>query len=177
MDEQQISARIAIARIARPRGNRGEVVAELYTDFPDRFDSLEEVWLEFPDGRVEQSVLEDAWDHGGRKVLKFSGIDSISAAETLAGAWVQVSDSGVVELPEGSFFDHQLIGCTVADPAGRVLGTVVDVLRYTGNHQLLVRGERGEFMVPAREPICQSISVGAKRIVVDLPEGLMDLNP
>ena len=177
MDEQPIPTRTAIARIARPRGNRGEVLAELHTDFPDRFDGLEEVWLEYPDGRTERISLEDAWDHGGRKVLKFRGVDSIADAEKLVGAWVQIPDTGVVQLPDGSYFDHDLVGCLVVDPAGGELGTVVEVLRYSGNHQLLVRGGHGDFMVPAREPICRSVSIGERRIVADLPEGLMDLNP
>ena len=81
---------IAIARIARTRGNRGEVLADLYTDYPDRFSELEEVWLEFSDGRKQCMVLEETWGHKGREVLKFEGIDTISSAETLIGCWVVI---------------------------------------------------------------------------------------
>ena len=90
MDSDVQPSYIAIARIARTRGNRGEVLADLYTDFPDRFDALEEVWLEFADGRLQHMSLEDTWEHKGRIVLKFLGVDSISSAEGCVGSWVVV---------------------------------------------------------------------------------------
>jgi 16S rRNA processing protein RimM len=72
---------ITIARIARTRGNRGEILADLYTDYPDRFEALEEVWLKFDDGRRQHMALEDSWEHKGRRVMKFAGVDSIGSAE------------------------------------------------------------------------------------------------
>jgi 16S rRNA processing protein RimM len=167
---------VTIARIVRPRGKRGEVVADSYTDFPERFSLLQEVWLDFAGRSRIRIALESVWEHKGRPVLKFAGIDSISAAETLVGAWVQVEAADSVPLPEGTYFDHELTGCTVVDLSGHELGTVFDVLRLSGNHQLVVRGAAGEFMIPATEAICREISIADKRIVVDLPAGLMDLN-
>ncbi len=167
---------IAIARIVRTRGNRGEVLADLHTDFPARFDSLEQVWLEWPDGSRECLRLEESWEHKGRRVLKFSGIDSISSAERLAGAWLKVEAASAATLPEGTYFDHDLIGCSVWSTAGEELGTVREVLRISGNHQLVVDGRHGEFMVPVASGFCTEISVAEKRILVDLPEGLIDLN-
>jgi len=167
---------IAIARIARPRGNRGEVLADSHTDFPARFDLLKDVWLSFPDGRRELFTLEECWEHKGRRVLKFAGVDSISAAEGLAGAWVEIPAGQAVVLPEGCYFDHDLTDCEVYDGQGKILGTVTQVLRIAGNNQLLVRGAEGEFFVPATEAICRDISIERKRIVVELPEGLIDLN-
>jgi 16S rRNA processing protein RimM len=121
-------------------------------------------------------VLEETWRHKGRQVLKFAGVDTISAAEELVGAWVGVPVEEAVPLPEGTYFDHDLAGCLVRDPQGRKLGTVVEVLRISGNNQLVVRGDCGEFLIPAAEPICKSVSISGKEIIVDLPEGLMDLN-
>jgi 16S rRNA processing protein RimM len=167
---------IAIARIARTRGNRGEVLADLWTDFPSRFDDLGQVWLEFTDGQRRCIALEECWSHKGRKVLKFAGIDSISAAQELVGAWVQVDSEDVVLLPEGMYFDHDLIGCSVRDTRGEMLGVVQEVLRIAGNSQLVVAGALGEFMIPAVEALCRSVSITKKEIIVDPPEGLVDLN-
>jgi 16S rRNA processing protein RimM len=109
-------------------------------------------------------------------VLKFAGVDSISEAEALVGAWVQVEEAMAVALPEGTYFDHELVGCTIYDASGANLGIVVDVYRIPGNHQLVVRGGRGEYLVPANSDVCREVSITERRIVADLPEGLMDLN-
>jgi 16S rRNA processing protein RimM len=167
---------IAIARIARTRGNRGEVLADSYTDFPDRFDDLEKVWLEFDDGRVEQMFLEDTWEHKGRRVFKFKGVDSISSAEVFAGSWVLVPADQAVQLPEGTYYDHDLVGCLVRDVHGKRLGNVTEILRIAGNTQLVVRDNDREFLIPAVESICVDISIEKKQILVDPPEGLVDLN-
>lgn len=167
---------IAIARIVRTRGNRGEVLAELHTDFPTRFSHLPRVWVAFQDGRRENLALESCWQYRGREVLKFGGIDTITAAEALVGAWVEVAADQAVTLPEGTYWDRDLVGCSVHSTGGEVLGTVTEVMRVAGNHQLVVQGEHGEFLVPAVGAICREISISRKEIVVDLPEGLMDLN-
>ncbi len=148
----------------------------MFTDFPARFAILREVWLELESGRRRRVALEDSWMHKGRQVLKFAGVDSISAAEELVGAWVEIASQEAVSLPEGTYFDHELVGCTVRSLGGEVLGSVAEVLRIAGNHQLIVTGARGEFMIPAVEAICRRVSVDAKEIVVDLPEGLIDVN-
>lgn len=169
-------SRIAVARIARTRGNKGEVLAELYTDYPARFDELEKVWLEMPSGIAVEAVLEDAWPHQGRMVLKLAGYDSISSAEALVGAWVEVDSSESIALPRGTYFDHELVGCRVCNLEGRTLGVVVEILRIRGNHQLVVEAGEGTFLVPASEGICRSISVERREIVIDPPDGLLDLN-
>ena len=167
---------IAIARIARPRGNRGEVLADLYTDNPARFNSLGAVWLEFADLSRERHILEHAWVHNGRQVLKFTGIDTISAAERFSGAWVEIESDQAVKLPDGTYFDHDLIGCTAYDGAGRNLGIVKDILHIAGNDQLIVEGEQGEYLVPANQTICKEVCIAEKRILLDPPPGLIDLN-
>ncbi len=166
---------IAIARIARTRGNRGEVLADLYTDFPDRFNELEEVWLEFADGHRLRIAIEDTWEHKGRIVLKFTGVNDISSAEAYVGCWVQVPSDKAMELPEGTYFDHDLIGCGVRDTGGNELGVVKEVLRIAGNNLLVVKGPDREYMIPAVDSICIRISIPEKRILIDPPEGLLDL--
>jgi 16S rRNA processing protein RimM len=167
---------IAIARIVRPRGNRGEVLADLHTVFPGRFEQLEEIWLEYPDQRRERRLLENSWQHHGRVVLKLSGTNSIAEAKALVGVWVEVEVDQAVSLPDGTYFDHDLIGCTIYSAHGEELGAVSDILHIPGNDQLVVQGKRQEVLIPARSDICTDVSVERKRITVDLPEGLIDLN-
>lgn len=176
MDPTAGPSHIAIARIVRTRGNRGEVLAELHTDFPARFSLLHRVWVAFPDGRRESLILENCWEHQGRQVLKFGGFDSITDAEALVGAWVEVEADQAVALPEGTYWDRDLVGCSVRSASGEPLGAVIEVMRIAGNHQLVVGGENGEFLVPLVAAICREISIPRREIVVDLPEGLMDLN-
>jgi 16S rRNA processing protein RimM len=166
---------IAIARIARTRGNRGEVLADLYTDFPDRFSALEEVWLEFADGRRECKSIEDTWEHKGRRVFKFAGINDIGSAEAYIGCWIQIPAERAMKLPEGTYFDHDLVGCSVEDTHGNRLGVVDEVLRIAGNNQLVIKGAGRECLIPAVDSICIRISIEEKLIVINPPEGLIDL--
>jgi 16S rRNA processing protein RimM len=167
---------IAIARIVRTRGNRGEVLAELHTDFPARFSLLDRVWVEFPDGRMQSLALERYWEHQGRPVLKLGGIESIADAEMLVGAWIEIDADQTVPLPKGTYWDRDLIGCSLRNAGGERLGVVVGIMRIAGNSQLIVQGDRGEFLVPVSAAICREISIARKEILVELPEGLMDLN-
>lgn len=168
---------VAIARIARTRGNRGELLADSHTDFPSRFDESGDVWLEFPDGRRDRFRLAGSWEHKGRMVLRFEGIETISEAEELVGAWVMIPGDQLMPLPEGAYYDHELVGCTVRDAGGKTMGVVADVLRFPGNSLLVVQGPGGEFLVPAAADICREVRPAEKVIIVDLPEGLIDLNP
>ncbi|MEJ2110197.1 MAG: ribosome maturation factor RimM [Acidobacteriota bacterium] len=176
MCPEESFSRITIARIVRTRGNRGEVVVESLTDFPDRFDELEEVLLEFENRDLGKIQLDFTWEHKGRRVLKFKGIDSIDSAQKLVDCLVQVPKDEAVELPEGTYFDHDLIGCTVEDSNEKTLGVVDSILRISGNNQLVVKNKNKEFLIPAVGSICKQISIEKQRIIVDPPEGLMDLN-
>ena len=132
---------IAIARIARTRGNRGEVLADLYTDFPDRFNQLREVWLVSERGPQRQRMaLEETWEHKGRIVLKFAGVDSISAAEPLSAAGLRFPPTRRCRFRKARYFDHDLIGCAVQDVSGNQVGMVSEVLHLAGNSQLVVKG-------------------------------------
>jgi 16S rRNA processing protein RimM len=166
---------ITIARIARTRGNRGEILADLYTDYPDRFDALDKVWLKFDDGRRQPMALEGSWEHRGRRVMKFAGVDSIGSAESFVGCWVEVPADQAIQLPDGTYYDHDLVGCVVRDVRGNRLGVVIGILHIEGNAQLVVADDEREHLIPAVQEICIRISIEEKQIVLDPPEGLMDL--
>ena len=167
---------VAIARISKPQGRIGEVVAELLTDFPERFDDLEKVVVAFPNGEQQTLSLTGSWPHKGRIVLKFEGFDSISDAEKLTGCRVLISPDDLVELPEDSFFDFELEGCEVVDSADRHIGIVREVVRTGGTELLAVVTETGdEKLIPFADSICTNVDVDGKKIVIDPPEGLLEL--
>ena len=167
---------VAVARVAKARGVRGEVAADIWTDFPERFERLEELIAVFPGGARKRLALEGHWLHGDRAVLKFRGFDSPEAAAVLAGCELAVPESEAVELEEGEFYDWQLEGCRAETVGGRELGTVREVLHTGGEAPVLViRDERErEHLVPLAESICVEIDTDAKLIRVDAPEGLLE---
>ncbi|HEX8150334.1 MAG TPA: ribosome maturation factor RimM [Pyrinomonadaceae bacterium] len=167
---------VTVARVAKARGVRGEVACDLLTDFPERFDGLEELIAVFPGGRRERLTLEGHWLHGDRVVLKLEGFDSPEAASALAGCELAVPESEAVELEEGEFYDWQLEGCRAETIEGVSLGTVREVLHTGGEAPVLVirDGDERENLVPLAESICVEIDVEAKLIRVDAPEGLLE---
>lgn len=167
---------VLVARVAKPRGVRGEVACHLLTDFPERFDGLEELIAVFPGGRRERLTLEGHWLHGDRVVLKLEGFDSPEASAALAGCELAVPESEAVELEEGEFYDWQLEGCRVETVEGQALGTVREVLHTGGEAPVLVIRDEDERenLVPLAESICVEIDVDARLIRVDAPEGLLE---
>ena len=169
---------VLVARVARPRGVKGEVACDLLTDFPERFERVDELIAVFSGGRRERVALEGHWLHGGRVILKLGGYDTPEAAAALAGCELAVPESEAVELEEGEFYDWQLEGCRVETVGGREVGAVREVLHTGGEAPVLViRDEAGrENLVPLAESICVGIDVAAKLIRVDAPEGLLELD-
>ncbi|MBV8858294.1 MAG: 16S rRNA processing protein RimM [Acidobacteria bacterium] len=168
---------VAVARVAKPRGVKGEVACDLLTDFPERFDGLEELIAVFPGGRRERLTLEGSWLHGDRVVLKLEGFDSPEASAALVGCELAVPESEAVELEEGEFYDWQLEGCRVETLEGKEVGTVREVLHTGGEAPvLIIRDEAArENLVPLAESICVEIDVDAKLIRVDPPDELLEL--
>ncbi len=166
---------VAVARVAKPRGVRGEVACDLLTDFPERFEGLEELIAVFPGGRRERLGLEGHWLHGDRVVLKLEGFDSPEASAALAGCELAVPESEAVTLGEDEFFDWQLEGCRVETVGGEQLGTVREVWHYGAAPILVVRDEeKREALIPLARSICTVIDTDAKLIRVDPPEGLVE---
>jgi 16S rRNA processing protein RimM len=166
---------ISVARVARPHGIRGEVIADLLTDFPDRFDELDRVRVESADGQAKELVLESWRLHHHRVILKFEGYDTMNGAEELRGARVVVDKAQLVTLPEDTYYDFDLIGCEVATSSGDRLGRVARVERYGASPVLTIEDGEREYMIPLVLDICVEIDVAHQRIVVDPPPGLLEL--
>lgn len=166
---------IAVARAVKTRGLRGEIVAELLTDFPERFEGLESLIAVGTDGQRRVLELEEHWFHQGRVVLKFAGYDSVEAAGALVGTEFTVLESERVELEEDEFYDWELEGCLVQTTEGEPLGSVREIMRTGGVEMLVVdNGEGRDYLIPMAEEICVEISVERKLIRVDVPEGLLE---
>ena len=167
---------VAVALLGKTRGNRGELTALALSGKPDRYEALESVFL-FGAGFPEEGLryeVETTWFHNGVLIFKFRGVDSIAEAERLSGAEVRVPLTERTPLESGEYFESDLLGCEVVDRrTGESLGRVT---RWDegGSSGLLVVGE--ELLIPFARSICVEIDPAAKRIAVDLPEGLKDLN-
>lgn len=175
MDQTGSDDLVVIARAVRTHGLKGEIVAELLTDFPQRFADLDELILVSPAGERSQVQLEDYWFQKDRVVLKLANYDEVDKAKTLVGYDFAVPESERVPLGEDEFYDWELEGCTVM--AGeKNIGQVRSVMRTGATEILLIRDEGGkERMVPLAESIVVKIDPAEKTIVVDPPEGLLDL--
>ncbi len=164
---------VVIARISKPRGLKGEVVADVLTDFPERFDDTHEVVVRTADGQRPSSI-ERFFFQKGRVVLKLAGFDSVEAAETLRNADVCVPESETVPAGDDEFYDWQLTGCTVKLPDGTPLGNVTELMRTGGTELLVVAGEK-EYLIPFAAAICTTVDIENKVIEIDPPDGLLDL--
>lgn len=169
--------RVVLAEILRPRGNRGEVLARSQTDVPGRLEHLKSATAQLAGGADVPVEIAAAWRHKGDWVLKFAGVDSIDAAERFRGAdlWVPFANRGA--LAEGDFFEWDLIGCDVIDSAtGDRVGRVDGWQRHGAAPLMEVRNERRKVLIPFVSALCE-VDLAARTIRVEIPEGLLDLEP
>jgi 16S rRNA processing protein RimM len=169
-DDGQIE-HLAIARIVAPHGLRGEVRAEVLTDFPDRFATLKTVHV----GPIRQPYeLEWARPHRNQVLLKLAGVDSIKQAEALRAKLVFVPRSEAVPLAEGQYFWHQIIGLEVHTTDGHQLGRIADILSTGANDVYVVRSKRGEVLIPAIEDVVKDIDLARGRMTVAPIPGMLE---
>lgn len=165
---------VAIARLVKPRGLKGEIAADLLTDFPERFEGLAEVTAVDPNGKRRQLEIDDFWFQKDRVILRFAGYGSIERAEELRGLEICVPETDAVELADDEFFDWELHGCRVETLSGETVGTVTEVLRNGGTEILVVKSGEKDHLIPFAETICPDVDVDNKLIRIDPPDGLLD---
>jgi 16S rRNA processing protein RimM len=191
---QAVEDWIWLARIRRAQGRKGEVLAEILTDFPERFSERKQLWLlrsnlsasaptappSMPEPPPREVELASHWLHKGGIVLHFAGIDSISAAEALAGLIVAVPRAQRIALAEDEVHIADLIGSSVFEvsgPAPVLVGEIQNVDRTAGPVPLLlVKSANGEILIPFAKSYLRTLDVAARRVEMALPEGLIDLN-
>ncbi len=169
---------ITLARVVKTQGRIGEVAAEVHSDVPDRFAVGMKLMALDRSGQSRRDVeIEDLWPHKGLLVLKFAGIDSISAAEELIGSELQVPRNERAQLEEGWSYVSDLVGCTVHDH-GSEIGKIEDVQFGTGEAPLLiVAGNDGKkYDLPFAEAYVEGVDLGGKQLRMKLPEGMLEVN-
>jgi 16S rRNA processing protein RimM len=165
-----------VGRIGRAHGIRGQVVVNLETDFPaERFQPGAELFIN-RSGRVEPIILTAVRFQRDRPVIGLRGVDDMNAAIALGGSELRVPVDRLAALPAGTFYRHDLIGCVVETRSGRRVGTVSDVEGTMSGSRLVVDTPGGEALVPLAAEICTTIDPAGKRIVIEPPEGLLELN-
>jgi 16S rRNA processing protein RimM len=165
---------VAVAKVARPRGIRGEIVADILTDFPDRFDGLRSLIAVTADGRRRELTIEALQIRNGRLHIRFAGLDSIEAAEEIRNCDLCVPESEAVSLNEDEFYDWQLTDCRVETVTGEKIGIVSEIMRAGGPEILVVSGVEKEYMIPFVTAICVEVDIGKKLIRIDPPDGLLE---
>jgi 16S rRNA processing protein RimM len=166
-----------VGRIARSHGIRGRVVVNLETDFPhQRFQTDAKLFARDAAGTVKMLTVTSARFQQGRPVLGLSGVEDMNGAAALAGVELRVPREWLAELPEGTFYRHDLVGCAVETTAGQTIGLVSDVEGPFGSSRLVVTTAGGDVLVPLVAAICTTVDPVHKRIVVAPPEGLLELN-
>jgi 16S rRNA processing protein RimM len=162
--------------VAKPQGRIGEVAADLFTDFPERFEERKRVFALNTSGTRRELEIEQHWFHKGRVILKFAGVDSIGDAQQLAGCEIQVPGEQRAPLESDAVYVSELIGCRLID-GEREVGEVADVIFGAGEAPLLiVKNGTKEHMVPFAQQYLKSVDTAARRIAMDLPEGLLELD-
>jgi 16S rRNA processing protein RimM len=167
---------VLVGRIARPHGLRGQVAINADTDFVEaRFRVGETLWVQ-REGRREQLTIASARFQNGHPVVAFEGLTRIDDVERLAGLELRIPEDALQPLERGQYYQHQLVGCMVETAEGAPVGTVRGVEGGPGSSLLVVQGERSDILIPLAAVICVEIDVGSRRIRIDPPEGLLDLN-
>ena len=165
-----------VGRIARPHGLRGHVFVNVETDFPEeRFQPGAELFVKRGE-RVEPLTLTAVRFQSDRPVVAFAGIESIDAVTPMAGLELRVPAERLSPLPAGTFYRHDLVGCVVETRDGRTVGPVREVEGTVEGSRLVVTGAHGDVLIPLASAICTAIDTTKKRIVIDPPDGLLELN-
>ncbi|MBI4887128.1 MAG: 16S rRNA processing protein RimM [Acidobacteria bacterium] len=167
---------VLVGRIARPHGLRGQVAVNPETDFPaERFRPGATVWTQRA-GPPEALTIASMRVQNGRPVIAFEGWSRLEDVAGLAGLELRVPEEALQPLEPGRYYEHDLIGCAVDTLAGARLGPVVRVERGPGGSRLVVSAAHGETLIPLAVEICVDVDVVGKRIRIDPPDGLIELN-
>jgi 16S rRNA processing protein RimM len=167
---------VLVGRIARPHGLRGQVIVTPETDFvEDRFAVGAILWTRSTRG-VEPLTVMTSRLQNGRPVIGFEGRATIEDVQPLAGLELRVPEDTLRELANGEYYRHDLVGCVVQTSGGERVGEVTRVEGGAGTSVLSVAGPRGEVLVPLAADICVEVDVAARRIRIEPPEGLLELN-
>lgn len=168
--------RLLIGRVARAHGNRGHVIVNPDTDFAaDRFVVGRELVVG-PEQTGTTRRISAVRFQQGRPIIGFDGVATMNDAEALAGAELWMAMAEIAPLPEGTFYRHDLVGCEVREASGEPVGRVMAVEGPINRSRLVVQGPRGDVLIPLVDAICVKVDPDAREIIVEAPQGLLDVN-
>jgi 16S rRNA processing protein RimM len=159
---------LIVAEIVAPFGVKGEVKANIWTDFPDRLAKRTMVFLGRADEEPRQYALRGIRFHKGQALLTFAGCADRNAAETMRGLLVQIPSADAPALPPGSYYLHQIIGLEAWSPDGHRLGKVVDIITAPSHHIYVISTDSGNILVPAIPDFVRQVDLEQCRIIVDI---------
>jgi 16S rRNA processing protein RimM len=157
---------ITIGKIAKPFGVRGEVRVLSLSDVPDRFRALGQVTLVDPSGRAVTTTVKSVREDRGAFIIGVEALSNPEEAAVFRGGWIKIHQDQALSLPEGQYFEFQLIGMAVFDETGQLLGTLEDVLETGSNAVFVVRGEGGETLVPGIRDAIESVNVRERTMAI-----------
>lgn len=161
---------MAVGRITRAHGVKGEVAVLVLSQVPERFEPGSRLFLDESEAR--SLIVEAARPHRQRLLVRFEEVADRDAAESLQGSYLFVPAASAPQLPDGEFWAHDLIGCEVVTEAGRSLGLVREVIHTAANDVWAAEGEHGEVLIPALRDVVASVDLRARRVVVHEIAGL-----
>lgn len=163
-----------IGKIANTHGLKGELKVVPLTDNPERYNDLKSIYIEKDNQLVEYNISGLKF-FKGFVIIKLKEVDDIGTAESLKGLFIKIDRKNAIKLPRGSFFICDLMLCEIFDENGSLLGKMKDILKTGSNDVYTVQREDGkELLIPALKSVVKDISIENKRIVVSLPEGLLE---
>jgi 16S rRNA processing protein RimM len=163
---------LAIGSIRRPHGVRGEVVVEVFTDFPERFEAPDLLYVGDDYAAIGKRVVSSRW-HQERVIIKFEDCDDRNCADMLRGQYVVVPVEQAMPLPEDTYYLHQLTGLHVVTIEGEEIGVVADILFLNANDVYVVEGPRGQILLPAIADVIQDVDLENGQMTVNLIPGLV----
>ncbi len=161
---------IAVGRITRAHGIKGEVVVQPLSEVEARFAAGSRLFLR--EGDRDPVTVAEARSHRGRLLVTFEGVRDRDMAEAMAGSFLFVPSSSAPSLPEGEYWTHELIGCDVLTDEGRTLGAIREVIHTPANDVWVTQGEEGEMLIPALKDVVKDVDLPARRVVVREVSGL-----
>jgi len=162
---------ITIGRILAPWGIEGKLKVKVITDFPQRFAPSSTVYI-----NRQPMTIDSSEKHKGEVIIKLNAVDSIEVARQLRGQPIEIHPSQAYSLPEGQYYHFQLIGLEVWTTQGELLGNITEILTAESNDNYVVKGDKGEILIPAIEDVVKSIDLNKGRIVIEAIPGLLSLN-
>lgn len=167
---------IAIGRIVRTWGLKGDVAVDLYSGRHDRLERFRELRAGEQAGQANVLRLEHERKHKTQIIAKFSGVDSVGEAERLIGSSIFVHTTELEPLRDDEYFMEDLIGLKVVLESGDEIGSIIDIQETGGTDLLIVEKGGKELLIPFARSICRTIDLAGRIVVIRPPEGLLDID-